>query len=351
MNATMGRKIGATALAGAVLAGGVAAAGPASARPSPPPSARPTGDLAGWGPNTARARTNEKVADRIEADLSWLTAKGVRLTQWGPDTATGKVKVYLTHYTASARNALLARYGSAVVVAGESRPRPVAVAGRRDDYPPFYGGDWISTPVGYCTGGPIVHNSDGQARMLTAGHCAAKGATVKTNGQKMGTVQRRKYAGSSSPGYDEEVVGGSYLGWVWGGGPSSAGSYCQAGGKFVDTGANVANDGAKSGEVRNIRVTDTDLHIIESDDNGGLHLIEGVSEATKDAVTPVIHPGDSGAPVIQHESGAESHVKIAGMAIAASPETRDQDAGAYMYYEQMKAIAKTLDVTAIKQCS
>jgi hypothetical protein len=61
------------------------------------------------------------VMDRLRADRDWLAARGVELAQFGPDPGSGRVRVYLVQYTERARQLLADRYGSAIVVAEESR--------------------------------------------------------------------------------------------------------------------------------------------------------------------------------------------------------------------------------------
>jgi hypothetical protein len=61
------------------------------------------------------------IAARLDADWAWLARHGIELTQWGPDPASGKVKVYLAHYDDAARQVLLDRYGTAIIVSTESR--------------------------------------------------------------------------------------------------------------------------------------------------------------------------------------------------------------------------------------
>jgi hypothetical protein len=58
----------------------------------------------------------EAIADRLRADRPWLARRGIELTQWGRDHASGKVKVYLSHYDDAARQVLLDRYGTAIIV-------------------------------------------------------------------------------------------------------------------------------------------------------------------------------------------------------------------------------------------
>ncbi len=58
---------------------------------------------------------------RLSADLDWLAGQGVQLTQWGPDPASGKVRVYVARLSEAGRQLLAERYGSAIVVDTEPR--------------------------------------------------------------------------------------------------------------------------------------------------------------------------------------------------------------------------------------
>jgi hypothetical protein len=59
---------------------------------------------------------------RLAADRRWLAEQGAELSQWGPDQASGKVRVYLAHYSDEARQVLTDRYGDEnIVVDSESR--------------------------------------------------------------------------------------------------------------------------------------------------------------------------------------------------------------------------------------
>jgi hypothetical protein len=59
--------------------------------------------------------------ERLRADADWLAGPGIQLSQCRPDPDSGKVRVYLAHFTKGARQLLEERYGSAIVVATESR--------------------------------------------------------------------------------------------------------------------------------------------------------------------------------------------------------------------------------------
>jgi hypothetical protein len=71
----------------------------------------------GWG-----SPENKAVTERIAADREWWDE---HLSQWGPDPVSGKVKVYLVDYSEAAARVLADRYGDAIVMATESRPRMV----------------------------------------------------------------------------------------------------------------------------------------------------------------------------------------------------------------------------------
>ncbi len=64
---------------------------------------------------------NTEIMRRLNADSQWLADQGIRMSQWGPDPASGKVRVYLAHYSEEARQVLTDRYGEDIVVEAESR--------------------------------------------------------------------------------------------------------------------------------------------------------------------------------------------------------------------------------------
>ena len=63
---------------------------------------------------------NQATMARLCADRDWLARQGADLAQWGPDPVSGKMKVYLAHFTEDARDLLVGLYGAAVVVSTES---------------------------------------------------------------------------------------------------------------------------------------------------------------------------------------------------------------------------------------
>jgi hypothetical protein len=58
--------------------------------------------------------------DRLGADREWLAGHDIQLSQFGPDPVSGKVRVYLAHFTEFGRDLLIGRYGSAIVVDTQS---------------------------------------------------------------------------------------------------------------------------------------------------------------------------------------------------------------------------------------
>ena len=61
------------------------------------------------------------IMERLHADFEWLAERGIQLSQYGPDPVSGKVRVYLAHYSDDARQMLIRRYGPDIEVDTESR--------------------------------------------------------------------------------------------------------------------------------------------------------------------------------------------------------------------------------------
>jgi hypothetical protein len=313
-------------------AASLAAAHRPAGSPSGPMTRRPAPNevtgLAGWGSAAAKALTN-----RILADQKSLARQGVELTQWGPDAATGKVKVYLTHYSATARHALIARYGKGIIVAHRSLPRP-ARDGRQNDTSPFSGGDIIDVPEGICTSGPtVIGNNSGNTFMLTAGHCAPDGFPIFTHTVMMGTVTNVRLC---TPCIDSETVSGSYSDTIWGGPANGSGPlYDEDGSLFPQPGQGagslVTADGAVTGEVRGVTVVAVNQNVTFNDG----FTTRFITQATKNGWT-VCQPGDSGGPWMQHE-GNTGNVKVVGTEVGGS--------GSTCYYEQIDAITTWFNVS------
>ena len=61
------------------------------------------------------------IMERLRTDREWLAEQGIQLSQYGPEPGSGKVRVYLEHYSDDARRVLVGRYGQDIVVDTQSR--------------------------------------------------------------------------------------------------------------------------------------------------------------------------------------------------------------------------------------
>ena len=75
----------------------------------------------GMSESSSESARHATIKARLSADWEWLAERGIRLSQWGPDPASGNVRVYLQCYSDEARQVLENRYGQDIVVDTESR--------------------------------------------------------------------------------------------------------------------------------------------------------------------------------------------------------------------------------------
>ena len=317
--------------AGLLSALGTAAVSAAAHRPAAgarrPVPTEITG-LAGWG-----SAANKRITNRIFAAEKSLAARGIELTQWGPDPASGKVKIYLTHYTSAARRALITRFGPDVIVARQSMPLP-SRQGRTNDTSPFAGGDRIIVGgTEGCTSGPtVIGNASGNTFMLTAGHCGPVNSTVQTHGVTMGHVTNVRLCNSC---IDSETVSGTYSPTVFGGPPTGSQPLWQEDGSLFPqpnqgAASQVTIDGATTGEVRNATVIAVNQNV-KFDDGITNRFITAATHGG----TTFCHLGDSGGPWFQHE-GNTAAVKIVGTHVGGNATT--------CYYVQIDAITTFFNV-------
>lgn len=272
---------------------------------------------------------NRQVTEQIDADEPSLAKQGAALTEWGPDPKTGKLIVYLTHYTPAAAALIVHKYGSNdVTVARHSRPLPHRY-GRQTDRSPFYGGDRIKVPGGHCTSAfAVVGVKSGKRYMLTAGHCAKKGTIITTNGHTMGKVINRRFCDYC---IDSEATNGSYRPIIWGGGPNGNSTYVLGGAHFPKKGTHVTMDGSYTGEITKANVTGFNRTVKFSD---GVHT-RYLSEVRKGG-TRLCHGGDSGGPVFQRLP--DHFVRVAGTIVGGN------GTGTTCYYQQITSIENWFNV-------
>jgi hypothetical protein len=303
-------------------------------RPLAPPHGLPA-SLKGWG-----SSENKNITHQISLDQRALARKGIRLTQWGPDPCSGKVKIYLTHYSRASARILITAYGSDVIVSHHSMPRP-PIADRSNDTSPFNGGDFLTfITLGVCTGGPVVELNGsaprdiGASQVLTAGHCdTSLGDLVfRSNkngdqGPAFGVISRSRLCNNciDSAIIRHDSLGTRYNYSVWGGPPDSPSGtiYGEDGTAFPQPFDQVTQDSAFTGELSGLIVEDVNQSVTFSDGitRIDLTLVHGGET--------IIHGGDSGGPWWQHEDGS-SRVKIVGTTVGGS--------GEFAYYEQISRI-------------
>jgi hypothetical protein len=315
-----------------------------AATPTRQDSGSPMPRLGGWG--SAR---NRALSSRILAAHSWLWRHGIEVRQWGPDPASAKIKVWLVRYSPAARQALLARYGSAIVVSSQVIRDPRLLLNRWYDQPAFAGGDVISTPLGYCTLGPMIVENGSNPPVdysITAGHCANLGDTIKTaNNWTVGKVVNRYDSNNTADTEKIDAYRGSsnYLDAMWNGGQapnlgdgsgdSSPGLYYEDHATFPSIGQGVTNDSAFTGEINDITVHGIDESFCFSANNCIAHL----SEADRGTSAESCEPGDSGGPWIVREDGTE-FVQVAGTTDIGADPVAGTDGYALCYYTQIYTI-------------
>lgn len=289
-----------------------------------------------WRQNGWLSARNKDLSQRVTSDQARLRRQGIQLTEWEPDSRSGKIKIYLTHYTPAAAHSLYARYGCTVQVATVSEPIPT-LTGRGDDAPPYSGGDylWIPSAGGFCSGGPIVRNSSGQLRMLIAGHCASglgkfvyrSNASGQTDGPHMGNITQRSLCDNciDAAVVDDNSSGSSYSASVWGGsGGTGTTSYTENGTAFPDPSKCsggvpgcaadlVTNDSAFTGELTGLPVQAVNVTLNVCDPYTSPCSVITLIHLSKvsDGGATVAHDGDSGGPWVVHNGSGT--VAVAGV--------------------------------------
>jgi hypothetical protein len=245
------------------------------------------------------------LTQQIAHDRDYWKARGVELSQWGPDYESNGVLVDAVGGQPIDLGAqLVARYGSAVILGSMKDPLPRRLS-RTDDRSPFFGGDQTTDHVTHigCTSGFTLWRS-GLPWITTAGHCAGgtgsgsipghayyNGNHVDAN-HYMGTVYARSFINNGE--LDYEVLTGDGTKSIWGG------SAIQT--PFIRTVTAVATtdpidglictSGAYTKEVCSVKIHRTGRCVTFSD---GVTTC-GLVEAYRNFVT-VATDGDSGGPV------------------------------------------------------
>jgi hypothetical protein len=238
------------------------------------------------------------VRDEVATDPEWRAVAGKLVSRWYVDVRHNRVAVGVTELTPQVGQAATRLFGDLVSLHVAARPDRQS---RLDDFEPWAAGTRIST----CSSGYIIRTTTTpvQRRMVSAGHCAALNATVRNNGDAVGTVMTRQLVDG---GRDFELIGGRpYQPFMYTGGPDSNGGRAIKGSRLSGVGLGVCTNGATSGQNCAGEVTAIDICVTFTD---GLTTCL-LDEAESTDGTEMSRPGDSGGPVIAFDSAG---LKVVG---------------------------------------
>lgn len=248
---------------------------------------------------------------------SHLQAMGINLTQFGPDPASGTVKVTLRKPTASGMSALASARGAAVTSSNYrdeasavlkqqagagitlrseyARGLPV-LASRDGDIAPYFDGDLIyHVGAGVtCTSGFNMVGPGGGDYMVTAGHCGS--GTWKTHASTIGNTSLNYLTATSGNDFQITYLSGGGNGIAWTNGTNLA---PVTGALFPAVGVPITFNGGVTGEVRGVTVQATSVSQCFSLSPSGTVCATHLTEAHKNGAVVCQH-GDSGGPVYSH---------------------------------------------------
>lgn len=159
------------------------------------------------------------LSDRIQSQWDDVTAKGVKVVEFGPNILIGKEDVGVENLTDAQAQKLRETFGAGALNIYNVSPADLASrqldVTRTSDTAPYNGGDAIGVyGVGGCTSGFGI-KINGHRRLLTAGHCFPTGDHVYNmklgssgwygSKRRMGTVTQRAFPGGQ---LDSEVFTG-----------------------------------------------------------------------------------------------------------------------------------------------
>jgi hypothetical protein len=273
------------------------------------------------------------VASKIDAATVHAVTETVKSRTWHPDAG----KFAYGFYFDAAKSAvaletdappgvvqpLLDRFTGAIAYRPGASDRDT----RQSDPPPFWGGASITNGSAVCSSGFVVQNGSGTRFMVTAAHCFALGAAVRSTGGgfAMGTVVSR----GPFPTWDLELIGGaSYGSFIYRGDATGFGSHVIGAGDPVIGFTGYCRSGQTTFE--NCGQTVTSLTAEFCDASGctpGLIAYSGGGLSAG---------GDSGAPFFLPGSTGEF---IRGVHIARS--------GSTMYAERWNTVAAHFGVSIV----
>jgi hypothetical protein len=241
------------------------------------------------------------VRQEVATDPEWRAVAGKLISKWYIDNPRNRVAVGVTELTPEVTQAATRLFGDRVSLHVAARPDRHS---RVDDFEPWAAGTRI-TSGSSCSSGYIIRTTTTpvQRRMVSAGHCFALGATVRNNGDTVGTVVTRQLV---ERGRDFEFIGGrTYQPFMYTGGPGSLGGQAIKGSKLSGVGLGVCTNGATSGQNCAGVVIAIDICVTFSD--GVTTCVLDEAESTDGS--QMSRAGDSGGPVIAFDSAG---LKVVG---------------------------------------
>lgn len=136
----------------------------------------------------------QTVADRISADADELARQGAKLSTWGVNPTTNRVRVGIDQPTPAVIENLQRRYGAEILdIVDQPRPRSIACVSRQSCTPEMRGGLEIVNTDGFVCSSGFEATRGGVSVLLTAGHCFDLNTTVLHSGIVIGAVEQRRF--------------------------------------------------------------------------------------------------------------------------------------------------------------
>lgn len=247
----------------------------------------------------------DAVRQRVSTDPAWQAVAGKLVSEWYVDVRDNRVAVGVTELTPEVARAATRLFGDMVRL--HVAPRPTQDS-RQDDAEPWRAGIRLTFPAGSCSSGYVIRTTTTpvERRLVSAGHCGPLSATVRNNGDSVGTVVTRAY---TDGGRDFAFIGGStYRAFMYTGGPTSNTGFPIKGTRLSAVGLGVCTNGATSGENCAAEVAAIDVCALFTSGQTTCLLDRAKSTDGSDPSAG----GDSGGPVIMYSSGLRVVGSIVG---------------------------------------
>jgi hypothetical protein len=235
------------------------------------------------------------VQARIGSDARYWKQRGVVISVWGPDLASDKVQITLTHYSRRAAAMLIARYG-AEWVRISTASATIQPLSRTTDSPPWWGGDLVYHPLS--SGGTETCSTGFSIKIAsstyvpTADHCLESDYSDRFYNPGGGTIG---YLYASNSYHDTMLIKASSAGTVWSD-PNSTERSVTSVASSDPVGGLICADGAISREVCNVRINSTGQSVTYVI-NGTNTTVKNLVYACQQSGNAAFQSGDSGGPV------------------------------------------------------